>query len=1320
MTTSSTRTAGTVPIVLVTFLYLCCSGAYASTTSSLSTNTVVADDASVFTLKAITASNFTISAPAAGYEWGAGLSTTVRWTQPAGSVPLNRIELLYGSHSTSTLVTSLWVGTTSSTPYAQNMALSKSVTIESGMTYRTNYFLRLYFGPSMPVNSAIFSVVNPALAASIKIGATPSGANNWAQGTYVRWTWTRSGFPSSSTNTVRIELLSGSTGTTVTRTLYSSTSNDGTQSIYMATSVADGSYRLRIKSNLYPTVSDTSEVFKVGVDPAALKIAVTTTFPTNVTMGTRYTLRWTRSGWSSTSASGYVRISMFKAGTTVSAHTIVTSTSNDGSYSFTAPTTLDEGRYFIRVQHRTYSQVLSSSNEFNLVKGETGYYRITSPSAGDTYQRGSRLSISYTKVGFPSTGYTRIELKSNDTSVRSYTVTSGTTSSLTRSYTLPTTMPVGGWQVALTWRPSFSSTSTPQYTTLSDLFTVELADYQKPPAITIRRPTETEASLITRTSSFTISWSTVGYKTTGQIRMEVVRVMDAQVISSAITTTDDGSYSMRLSSFFASDAVAPNFDCRIKLTHTTSPNPSAYTERFNLRGGWDGKDLPVASATPTPSPGSSGSGVSTTSSDGITCTGCATTVSSRSTLTIDWSKVGTLSSRSVVLVLRRTGDSKYERFLKSVTSISASSTTVTIPMAVSAKGYYIRVMDASTRTRKGDSSTFTLNGDAPFIAIVEPASADTIVEDRSFRIGVRTRGITPGSKLLVAYSVSASGSSSAFATGSAELIVSADGSAGTTTAIYDSPPGDSKLAINVQGTSALGTPTASSITVRFAAADDPLVRPVSSGELRLPMPSAPFGTCVAVDQADPNPPAACSTWRPTNFCQATSTSSSSTTTLRNWAFPAETDHTCTKWLAGLTDAQKAEICPNDPSALAPCATQAEWCGKYLPSCIRGYSCRVPLPCWHTCYPCKSRSTCSALVRAGQLAKPYARHCYSVSSTLAGQTQTTRLISMAYTGSASAFLEGEADWIDSIASKLSISTDALTVVAFESGTSTQRVLESTSSSMPPALGLLQAESSKVYVEVAYDESSGKTAQESTNAMVRLVASEGSQFAVANVVDETSSQGWDSGTVSGGSTGSPNTGTPSTTVGPTTGGATTPTPGTGPGVASSDDEGLPTMTIVYIGVGAGVLVMVIAISLIVRRQRAAAAHAASQQQAPHPHQMQPPGAPTYQYQNPQHGGVAGYGFTGQQPGNHHIMIGGAAAPLPDIAHAGGHKKGHGKKKKKGGRSRSKSPYRGGDIPMEPPSYADVIAGTTDDGSMATSTAASTSDLSSSSTSASSTSS
>jgi len=191
---------------------------------------------------------------------------------------------------------------------------------------------------------------------------SPNGGENWQRGTSHNISWSSSGNVGSY---VKIELYKGGVRN---RTISSSTSNDGSYSWSIPSGQTTGSdYKVKITSTSNSSYYDYSNNnFSITEPPS-----ITVTSPNggeSWQRGTSHNITWSSSG----DVGSYVKIELYKGG--VRNRTISSSTSNDGSYSWSIPSGQTTGSdYKVKITSTSNSSYYDySNNNFSMFEVDVG------------------------------------------------------------------------------------------------------------------------------------------------------------------------------------------------------------------------------------------------------------------------------------------------------------------------------------------------------------------------------------------------------------------------------------------------------------------------------------------------------------------------------------------------------------------------------------------------------------------------------------------------------------------------------------------------------------------------------------------------------------------------------------------------------------------------------------------------------------------------------------------------------------------------------------------------------------------------------------
>ena len=240
---------------------------------------------------------------------------------------------------------------------------------------------------------------NPTSPPSITVTA-PNGGETWQRGTTQTIKWSYTGSPGSA---VKIVLLKG---TTEAGTIIGSTSigSGGTGSYNWPMSAAAGmttgsDFKVSVQSLSQSTIKDTSDNnFTIT---SATTPTITVMSPNGGETwqrGTTKTITWSYTG----SPGSTVKIVLLKAGTEVGTISTSSSTST-GSYSWPMSTTgLTGSDFTVSVQSLSQPTIKdTSNNNFTITSATSPTITVISPNGGETWNRGTTKTITWSYTGSP-------------------------------------------------------------------------------------------------------------------------------------------------------------------------------------------------------------------------------------------------------------------------------------------------------------------------------------------------------------------------------------------------------------------------------------------------------------------------------------------------------------------------------------------------------------------------------------------------------------------------------------------------------------------------------------------------------------------------------------------------------------------------------------------------------------------------------------------------------------------------------------------------------------------------------------------------------
>ena len=404
---------------------------------------------------------------------------------------------------------------------------------------------------------------------------SPNGGENWEPGSSHSITWSSSNLPGSY---VAIQLYRSGSSSFISN----STIDDGNYTWSIPSSQTESDYyQVKIYSTTAPDIYDISDNnFSIG-DGSSGSSTITVTSPNggeNWEPGSNENITWTSANLPT---SCRIFINLFKGG--VFDRTIVGSsgsygspddgTSNDGSYTWSIPSSLDESSDYkviiiaatlvIDAMYGDYWENISSDysdNYFTIEESTTSTITVTSPNGGENWEPGSSHSITWSSSNLPGS-YVAIQLYRTgnfDHQISSSTYDDG-------SYT---------WSISSSQTESdyykvlIHSTTNTSVDDMSDnYFTIE----EPAPTITVTSPNGGE-DWETGTSHF-ITWNSSNLSG-NYVGIQLYR-SGSYVSSISSSTTDDGSYTWSISS---SQTESDYY--KVKIYSTSESSISDYSDDY--------------------------------------------------------------------------------------------------------------------------------------------------------------------------------------------------------------------------------------------------------------------------------------------------------------------------------------------------------------------------------------------------------------------------------------------------------------------------------------------------------------------------------------------------------------------------------------------------------------------------------------------------------------------------------------------------------------------------------------------------------------------
>ena len=346
----------------------------------------------------------TVTSPSSGDSFALGANCPIRWSNSGSSGSYVQIQMDYGSHDSPLTI----VSSTSNDG-------SYDWTISSDIVPRTNYHITLTSTSSSSVrdDGGSFSITSNSPVSTSIVVTSPSSSSSWRVGTQHTIEWTTSGSVGSN---VKIEYDQSSH--TSMHTVVTSTPNDGSYSWTLPSDLLTGSYYVRVKSTTISTIYDDSPGFQITTAGGS---SITVGIPggNSYLRGDSCNIQWTSSG----SVGSYVKVE-YDYSTFSTPVTIIASTSNDGSYSWTIPQTMAlKTNWFVRVTSTSSLSIFGDSSFFEVRQSLTAP-ALVSPS-DRAVEGSSPVYLDWSTVS-SATAY---KVQVDDSSGFSSTVVDATTSS---------------------------------------------------------------------------------------------------------------------------------------------------------------------------------------------------------------------------------------------------------------------------------------------------------------------------------------------------------------------------------------------------------------------------------------------------------------------------------------------------------------------------------------------------------------------------------------------------------------------------------------------------------------------------------------------------------------------------------------------------------------------------------------------------------------------------------------------------------------------------------------------------------------------------
>ncbi len=363
----------------------------------------------VFTITAAPVPTLTLNRPNGGEELAVGSTSNITWST-TGTV--GDVSIHYSSNSGGS-----WTEETASTANDGTYAWTIPNEISTDCLVRIAEASDGIPNDRSDVEFSIVSASSPTLTLT-----SPDGGESLTSGDSHTVTWSSTG----TVGNVELEYSTNSGGSWTT--VIASTANDGSYN-WTVPAVTSSTCLLRISEASDSDPTDTSDaVFSIA---PVVTPEITVTWPNG---GESFSVgSSTDIAWSSAGSVGNVEIE-YSTNNGSSWSTISSSTSNDGSYSWTIPNAIST-QCLVRIGEASDGSPSDTSNaEFTIVSASTPTLTLTSPNGGESLEVGASHSVTWYSTG--SVGNVKIQY-SSDNGISWSTVTSSTSNDGTYDWTLP-------------------------------------------------------------------------------------------------------------------------------------------------------------------------------------------------------------------------------------------------------------------------------------------------------------------------------------------------------------------------------------------------------------------------------------------------------------------------------------------------------------------------------------------------------------------------------------------------------------------------------------------------------------------------------------------------------------------------------------------------------------------------------------------------------------------------------------------------------------------------------------------------------------------
>ena len=348
--------------------------------------------------------SITVTDPDGGEDWEAGEQQAISWTS-TGSIA--NVKLEYSKDGFSSDINTIIASTSNDGSYIWTIPDDTSSTVRIRVSNASDASVN-------DISNAVFTITGFSLTVT-----DPDGGEEWGVWEQHAITWTSTG----SIANVKLEYSKDGFSSDI-NTISASTPNDGSYT-WMVPNDESSSVRVRVSNTSDPSVSDVS-----GEDFTISGFSLTVSDPDggeDWEAGEQHAITWT-----STGSIANVKLEYSKDGFSSDLNTIIASTSNDGSYTWTVP---DDASSNVRVRVSNVSDATVNDVSDGIFTITGFSITVTDPDGGEDWEAGTQHTITWTSTG--SIASVKLEYSKDGFSSDINTIAASTPDDGTFTWTIP-------------------------------------------------------------------------------------------------------------------------------------------------------------------------------------------------------------------------------------------------------------------------------------------------------------------------------------------------------------------------------------------------------------------------------------------------------------------------------------------------------------------------------------------------------------------------------------------------------------------------------------------------------------------------------------------------------------------------------------------------------------------------------------------------------------------------------------------------------------------------------------------------------------------